>query len=79
MVPWLVSWAADAILKYRVKGSGKTAYEATTGHKVKHVVAAFGDSVQFRVATDPTTKTITTASGKTATLPGSATDRRSAW
>ena len=42
MVPWLVSWAADAILKYRVKASGKTAYEEITGHKVKHVVAAFG-------------------------------------
>ena len=53
MVPWLVSWAADAILKYRVKESGKTAYEEITGHKVKHVVAAFGESVQFRVATDP--------------------------
>ena len=39
MVPWLVSWAADVILKYRVKEHGKTAYEEITGHKVKHVVA----------------------------------------
>ncbi len=75
----MVSWAADAILKYSVKDIGKTAHEGITGHKVKHVVATFGESVQFRVATDPTTNTSTTASGKTAMLPGSATERRSAW
>ena len=52
MVPWLVSWAADVIIKCRVKSNGKTAYEDITGHKVKHVVAGFGEAIQFRVATN---------------------------
>ena len=53
IVPWMVSWAGDIILKYRQKANGRTAYEDMTGHRVKHKVCGFGEWVQFQVARDP--------------------------
>ena len=50
IVPWMVSWAGDVLLKYREKPNGRTAYEETTGHKVNHKVLAFGERVKFQVA-----------------------------
>ena len=40
------------IRKFRLKENGRTAYEDTTGHRVKHWAIGFGDRVQFRFATD---------------------------
>eukprot|EP00974_Lingulodinium_polyedra_P038491 3687876-Lingulodinium_polyedra.AAC.1 len=36
MIPWLVIWAGEVLLKYEVKANGRTGYELLTGHKVKH-------------------------------------------
>ena len=52
MVPWMISWSGDAIMKYHVREDGRTAYETMTGHRVKHVVAGFGEHVHFKVAKD---------------------------
>ena len=47
MIPWMVSWAADVVVKCHARDSGRTAYEDMTGHRVKHVVAGFGERVHF--------------------------------
>ena len=50
MIPWMVSWAADVVVKYHARSNGRTAYEDMTTHRVKHMVAGFGERVQFMVA-----------------------------
>ena len=45
---WLVTWSADVSNKFRVEGSGRTAYELTTQHNCKHVVVGFGENVHFQ-------------------------------
>ena len=40
----------DAIMMYHVRNDGITAYETMTGHRVKHVVAGFGEHIHFKVA-----------------------------
>ena len=52
MVPWMISWSGDAIMKCHVREDGRTAYETMTGQCVKHVVAGFGEHVHFKVAKD---------------------------
>ena len=52
MIPWMISWSGDAIMKYHVQDNGRTAYETMTGHRVKHVVAGFGEHIHFKVAKD---------------------------
>ena len=47
MVPWLVGWASDVVLKYYVHDDGRTAYDSMTGHRVKHIVAGFGKQCIF--------------------------------
>ena len=52
MVPWMVGWSGDILLKYNTRPTGRTPYEEMTGHRVKHKVAGFGERVHFKVATD---------------------------
>lgn len=47
MIPWMVSWAAEVIMKYDEGEDGQTRYERVTGHKARHKVLAF-----FKPATD---------------------------
>ena len=48
----MVSWSGDAIMMYHVRDDGRTAYEHMRGHRVKHVVAGFGEHIHFKVAKD---------------------------
>ena len=50
---WLASWAADVVLNYREQTHGRTAYADITGHKARHNVAGVGESVLFKLATNP--------------------------
>ncbi len=50
MIPFMVSWAADVIRKYKVRSNGRTSYEEMTGHRVKHIIAGFGEHIQFMTA-----------------------------
>ena len=52
MVPWMVAWASEVLVKYEVRKNGRTAYEDLTGHKVRHKIAGFGEYVHFKLATD---------------------------
>ena len=52
MIPWMVQWAGDVVQKFHVRSDGRTAYEDMTKHRVKHIVAGFGENVQFKIATD---------------------------
>ena len=47
---WLVMWASELIGKLTVRPSGTTAYEDITGHKVKHPVVMFAETVHFKVS-----------------------------
>ena len=46
---WLVLWAGEVLLKYKVRESGRTAYESITGHRVKHPVVMFGETLNFKL------------------------------
>ena len=46
---WLVLWAGEELLKYKVRESGRTAYENITGHRVKHPVGMFGETLNFQL------------------------------
>ena len=50
MIQFMVSWAADVIRKYKVRSNGRTSYEEMTGHRVKHIIAGFGEHLQFMTA-----------------------------
>ena len=52
MVPWMTEWAGSITYKFFLKPCGRTAYELATGHKVRHKVAAFGEYIHFKMATD---------------------------
>lgn len=49
---WLVVWTSELLLKYQVRQDGRTAYEAMTKHRCNHQAIAFGEKVQFKLATD---------------------------
>ena len=49
---WLVVWTAEILLKYRIRKDGRTSYEAMTKHRCTHQAVAFGERVQFKLATD---------------------------
>ena len=49
---WLVPFCADVMSKYRVRSDGRTAYERITGHKCRHHVIGFAESVEFMLETD---------------------------
>ena len=48
LTSWLVSWSAEALNRYKVRSSGRTAHEMATLHKVRHKVVAFGEKVYFQ-------------------------------
>ena len=37
------------MLNYKVRESGRTAYENMTGHRVKHPAAMFGETLHFKL------------------------------
>ena len=49
LMGWLVLWAGEILLKYKVRESGRTAYENMTGHRVKHPVVMFGETLHFKL------------------------------
>ena len=52
LMPWLVSWGADVICRYRVQANGRTSYEKVTGHEGLQPIAIFGEKVMFKSTTD---------------------------
>ena len=52
LMGWLVLWAGEVLLKYKVRESGRTAYESITGHRVKHPVVMFGETLNFKLKQD---------------------------
>ena len=52
LMGWLVLWAGEVLLKYKVRESGRTAYENITGHRVKHPVVMFGETLNFKLKQD---------------------------
>ena len=49
LLGWLVLWAGEVLLKYKVRESGRTAYGSITGHRVKHPVVMFGETLNFKL------------------------------
>ena len=49
---WLIVWTSEILLKYRIRKDGRTPYEAMTKHRCNHQAIAFGEKVQFKLATD---------------------------
>lgn len=52
LVPWLVDWSAEVILKDEVRRNGRTRYEDISGHRVRHKALGFGEHVHFMAARD---------------------------
>ena len=52
LMGWLVLWAGEVRLKYKVIKSGRTAYENITGHRVKHPVVMFGEALKMKAKQD---------------------------
>ena len=48
LTSWLVSWSAEVLNRFKVRASGRTAFEMATLHKVRHKVVAFGEKVYFQ-------------------------------
>ena len=63
MVPWLVNWAGEVLMKFHIKDNGRTAYEEITGHRARHKVCGFGEDVQFQLARDEHHRISSTESG----------------
>ena len=49
---WLVTFAAEIISKFQVEDYGKTSYEEITGHRFKHFVVGFAETVHFKLETE---------------------------
>ena len=45
-------FASEALVRYKVNASGRTAYESMTGHRCKTQAIGFGEAVQFMFTTD---------------------------
>lgn len=52
MTAWLFEWSAEVLLKYEVRGNGRTRYEDIKGHRVRHKVLGFGEHIHFMLAKD---------------------------
>ena len=48
-VEWIIVWTADIPSKYTVHENGRTSYEMTTQHVVKHKVIGFVEKVHFQL------------------------------
>ena len=51
---WLVPFCTEIMNKYKNGSDGRTAYEKITGHKCKHMVCGFAESVDFILEPDKT-------------------------
>ena len=49
LIGWLVLWAGEFLLKYEVREAGRTAYENMTGHRVKHPIVMFRETLHFKL------------------------------
>ena len=49
---WLIPYVTDTINKYKVGADGRTAYERITGHKCKHFVVGFAETVDYILETE---------------------------
>ena len=49
LMGWLVLWAGEILFKYKVRESGRTLYENITGHRVKHPIVMFGETLHFKL------------------------------
>ena len=49
IMEWMIVWVADFLSKYVVHENGRTKYEMTTQHLVKHKVIGFAEKVHFQV------------------------------
>ena len=76
MVPWIISWSGDAIMKYHVREDGRTAYETMTCHRVKHVGQGLENISISRWPKTPC-KTKTRGNGQTDSLLVSSREARS--
>ena len=52
LMGWLALWTGEVLMKYKVKENGRTAYEEITGHRVKHPVVMFGETLNFKLKQD---------------------------
>ena len=43
------AFAGEVLLQFKVRDSGRTAYENITGHRVKHPVVMFGETLNFKL------------------------------
>jgi hypothetical protein len=54
MMSWLVSWAADVIVRYNVHSTGRASYEWVTGHRCNQPVAGIAEKIILKLTTDKT-------------------------
>ena len=52
LMGWLALWSGKVLMKFKVRESGRTAYENITGHRVKHPVVMFGETLNFKFNQD---------------------------
>ena len=52
LLTWLIPWVNESINKFKVGEDGKTCYERITGHRCKHPVYGFGESVIWQIPPD---------------------------
>ena len=48
IIEWMIVWVADIISKYAIQENGRTTYEMTTQHTVKHKIVGFAERVHYR-------------------------------
>ena len=51
MMSWLVSWAEDVNLRYKVHATGRKSHEWVTGHRCEQPVAGFAEKTHFKITT----------------------------
>ena len=48
IIEWMIVWVADIISKYALQDNGRTTYEMTTQHTVKHKIVGFAARVHYK-------------------------------
>ena len=48
IIEWMIVWVADIISKYAIQENGRTSYEMTTQHTVKHKIVGFAERVHYK-------------------------------
>ena len=49
---WLIPYVTETLNEYKVGSDGRTAYERITGHKCRHFVIGFGETVDYILETE---------------------------